>query len=52
MLNPLGKDRDSATPQREGVKCQILFPVLKELLRLKQLLLNQIVKVAHFVIAE
>jgi hypothetical protein len=27
MLNALGKDRDSATPQREGVKCQILFPV-------------------------
>jgi hypothetical protein len=52
MLNPLGKDRDSATPQREGVKCQILFPVLKELLRLKQLLLNQIVKVAHLDIVE
>ena len=27
MLNALGKDRDSATPQREGVKCQISFPV-------------------------
>jgi hypothetical protein len=26
-LNALGKDRDSATPQREGVKCQISFPV-------------------------